>query len=72
MGKKVRRAGLLTRIPPVAFVTISDFSTVITMGDREARARMLGALRVVYDGKLYRSIGGRPAGEGETLDWGTA
>jgi len=39
-GTKTRRVGLLTRIPPMALVTISDFSTVATMGDREARARM--------------------------------
>ena len=69
VGKKTRRTGLLTRIPEVAFVTISDFSTVVTMGDREARARMFGALRVIYDGRLYRSIGGQPAGEGEELEW---
>jgi hypothetical protein len=69
LGKKVRRTGLLTRVPPVAFVTISDFSTVVTMGDREARARMFGMLRVVYDGRVYRSIGGQPASEGEALEW---
>jgi hypothetical protein len=69
VGKKVRRTGLLTVIPPVAFVTISDFSTVITTGDRDARARMFGALRVVYDGRLYRSIGGQPATDGDALEW---
>jgi hypothetical protein len=69
LGKKVRRAGLLTRVPPVSFVTISDFSTVVTMGDREARARMFGMLRVVYDGRVYRSIGGQPGSEGEALEW---
>jgi hypothetical protein len=69
LGKKVRRAGLLNRVPPVSFVTISDFSTVVTMGDREARARMFGMLRVVYDGRVYRSIGGQPASEGESLEW---
>ena len=69
VGRKTRRSGLLTRIPPIAFVTISDFSTVVTMGDREARARMFGALRVIYDGRLYRSIGGQPAGDGDELEW---
>ena len=39
------------------------------MGDREARARMFGALRVIYDGRLYRSIGGQPAGDGDELEW---
>ncbi len=55
-GRKAKRTGLLAQIPDVAFVTISDFSTVVTMGDREARARMFGMLRVVYDGRVYRSI----------------
>jgi hypothetical protein len=68
-GRKARRVGLLTRIPPVALVTISDFSTVATMGDREARARMYGILRVVYDGHVYRGIGGEPGSEGDELEW---
>jgi len=68
-GKKARRTGLLTEIPPVALVTISDFSTVVTMGDREARARMFGMLRVVYDGRVYRSIGGQSAAGADPLEW---
>jgi hypothetical protein len=68
-GKKPRRSGLLTQIPRVAFVTISDFSTVVTMGDREARARMFGILRVVYDGRVTRALGGQPAGKDEVLEW---
>jgi hypothetical protein len=68
-GRKARRTGLLARIPSVAFATISDFSTVVTMGDREARARMFGMLRVVYDGRVYRSIGGAPASQGDALEW---
>jgi hypothetical protein len=68
-GKKAKRVGLLTKIPPLALVTISDFSTVATMGDREARARMYGMLRVVYDGHVYRGIGGEPAAEGDELEW---
>jgi hypothetical protein len=67
--KKPRRSGLLTQIPSSAFVTISDFSTVVTMGDREARARMFGILRVVYDGRVTRALGGQPAGQDEVLDW---
>jgi hypothetical protein len=42
-GKKAKAVGLLTRIPTSALVTISDFSTVVTMGDREARARVRDA-----------------------------
>ena len=68
-GKKGRRTGLLTEIPTNALVTISDFSTVITMGDREARARMFGMLRVVYDGRVYRSIGGGTPAGSDPLEW---
>ncbi|MCS7007396.1 MAG: hypothetical protein NZL88_07570, partial [Gaiellaceae bacterium] len=57
---RAKPAGLLTRIPSSALVTVSDFSSVVTMGDREARARMFGMLRVVYDGRVRRSIGGEP------------
>lgn len=68
-GKKAKPAGILTRIPPIALLTISDFSTVITASDREGRARMFGMLRVVYDGHVYRGIGGEPSGEGDQLEW---
>lgn len=68
-GSKPKRAGLLTQVPPVSLVTISDFSTVVTMGDREARARMFGLLRVIYDGRVYRSIGGQAATKGDALEW---
>lgn len=39
------------------------------MGDREARARMFGMLRVVYDGNVYRGIGGDPSAGGDELEW---
>jgi hypothetical protein len=67
---KARATGLLTKIPSSALVTVSDFSSVVTMGDREARARMFGMLRVVYDGRVRRSIGGEPTSEGAgELEW---
>lgn len=69
IGKKAKRSGILTRIPPHALLTVSDFSTVITASDREGRARMFGMLRVVYDGHVYRGIGGEPAGDGDELEW---
>jgi hypothetical protein len=68
-GRKPKRTGLLARSRPSHIVTISDFSTVVTMGDREARARMFGILRVVYDGRVYRSIGGQAATESDALEW---
>jgi hypothetical protein len=68
-GKKAKRSGILTRIPPHALLTVSDFSTVVTASDREGRARMYGMLRVVYDGHVYRGIGGEPAGDGDELEW---
>jgi hypothetical protein len=30
---------------------------------------MYGMLRVVYDGHVYRGIGGEPAGDGDELEW---
>lgn len=68
-GKKAKRSGILTRIPPHSLLTVSDFSTVVTASDREGRARMFSLLRVVYDGHVYRGIGGEPAGDGEALEW---
>jgi hypothetical protein len=68
-GKKAKRSGILTRVPPHALLTVSDFSTVVTASDREGRARMYGMLRVVYDGHVYRGIGGEPAGDGDELEW---
>jgi hypothetical protein len=68
-GAKSRRVGLLTTIPAEALVTISDLSTVATMGDREARSRMYALLRVVYDGYVFRGIGGQPAADGQQLEW---
>src|SRR4051812_45124357 len=68
-GKSMKRSGILTKIPPHALLTVSDFSTVITASDREGRARMFGMLRVVYDGHVYRGIGGEPAGDGDHLEW---
>jgi hypothetical protein len=63
-GRKAKPTGLLTKIPPSAFITVSDFTSVVTMGDREARARLFGLLRVTYDGRVRRSIGGEPTSEG--------
>ena len=68
-GKKAKPSGILTRIPPHALLTVTDFSTVITASDREGRARMFGMLRVVYDGHVYRGIGGEPSGDGAELEW---
>ena len=68
-GKKAKPSGILTKIPPNSLLTVTDFSTVVTASDREGRARMFGMLRVVYDGHVYRGIGGEPAGDGDQLEW---
>ena len=62
-GRKPKPVGLLTRIPCSRFVTICDFSTVVTMGDREARARMFGMLESSTNA-VYRSIGGQACSRG--------
>ena len=68
-GKKAKPSGILTKIPSHSLLTVTDFSTVVTASDREGRARMFGMLRVVYDGHVYRGIGGEPAGDGDQLEW---
>jgi hypothetical protein len=68
-GRKAKPTGILTQLPSSSLLTVSDFSTVITASDREGRARMFGMLRVVYDGHVYRGIGGQPAGDGDELEW---
>jgi hypothetical protein len=65
-GDHVKQMGLLSRIPEHSFVTVADFSTVVTMGDREARGRIFSALRRVYDGALSREIAG---GADAELEW---
>ena len=68
-GKKAKPSGILTKIPSHSLLTVTDFSTVVTASDREGRARMFGMLRVVYDGHVYRGIGGEPSGDGDQLEW---
>lgn len=68
-GKRAKTVGVLTLIPRHALLTVSDFSTVVTAGDHDARARMFGMLRVVYDGRVYRGIAGQSGGDSGELEW---
>ena len=52
-----RPVGVLMRIPNPAFVTISDFSTVLASSQRGLRDQLFALLRVVFDGKVTRSLG---------------
>ena len=56
-GKESRPVGLLTRVPDPAFVTVSDFSTVLATSDRGGRDQLFGNLRRVYDGAFSRDLG---------------
>lgn len=59
-GKNPRPAGILTRIPSRAFVTISDFSTVLATSDRGGRDTLFALLRRAYDGHVVREVGNSP------------
>jgi hypothetical protein len=59
-GKNPKPAGILTRIPSRAFVTISDFSTVLATSDRGGRDTLFALLRRAYDGHVVREVGNSP------------
>lgn len=55
--KPPRATGLLTRVPSLAFVTISDLSTLLAGGEKGMRDRLFADLRCVYDGSFTRDLG---------------
>jgi hypothetical protein len=59
-GKNPKPAGILTRIPSRAFVSISDFSTVLATSDRGGRDTLFALLRRAYDGHVVREVGNSP------------
>lgn len=59
-GKNAKPTGILTRIPSRAFVTISDFSTVLATSDRGGRDTLFALLRRAYDGHVVREVGNSP------------
>ncbi|MEU6344457.1 helix-turn-helix domain-containing protein [Streptomyces sp. NPDC046977] len=64
-GKNPRPTGILTRIPSRAFVSISDFSTVLATSDRGGRDTLFALLRRAYDGHVVREVGNSP----QPLTW---
>jgi hypothetical protein len=58
-GKKEVPVGILTRIKDRGFVTISDFSTILTGGGQRGGIRddLFSLLRRVYDGRVQRDLG---------------
>jgi hypothetical protein len=56
-GTKTVQSGLLTRIPNPAFVTISDFSTILASSNRGLREELFSLIRHVYDGQVSRHLG---------------
>jgi hypothetical protein len=57
-GKRARQSGLLARHPGRVFATITDFSTVLALSNRGQRDLLFSLLRVAYDGRVQRDIGG--------------
>lgn len=51
--------GILIRIGNIGFVTIADFSTVLS-GRYEMKDALFGALRRVFDGEYQRDLGNEP------------
>ena len=58
--------GVLVDVGSGGLVTISDFSTVLEGGGREAREALFAVLRTIYDGRWTRDIQG---GGGKSLHW---
>ena len=57
--------GLLRQIGAMGTIVLGDFTSVLSM-DRDGLARVLAALREIYDGRWQRTIG---ADGGRTLEW---
>jgi hypothetical protein len=59
-GKNPRPTGILTRVGTRAFVSISDFSTILASSDRGGRDVLFSLLRRAYDGEVNREVGNTP------------
>jgi Domain of unknown function (DUF3854) len=57
--------GLLRKIGDRGVLVIKDVTSILTM-NRDMRARVLAALREIYDGRWYREVG---ADGGHTIPW---
>lgn len=57
--------GLLRKIGPRGLLVIKDFTSILSM-DRTLRAKVLAALREIYDGRWTREVG---SGGGASLSW---
>lgn len=55
--KDPKPAGLLTRLPRNAFVTIADFSTLLAGSDKGGKDATFALLRRAHDGSVTREIG---------------
>ena len=57
--------GLLRKIGDRGVLVIKDVTSILSM-NRDIRAKVLAALREIYDGRWYRNVG---TDGGRTLDW---
>jgi hypothetical protein len=62
---KESTGGLLRRIGKRGVLVIKDFTSILSM-NRDIRAKVLGALREVYDGSWTREVG---TDGGRVIDW---
>ena len=57
--------GLLRKIGDRGLLVIKDVTSILSMNN-DARAKVLAALREIYDGRWYREVG---TDGGHTLEW---
>ncbi|MDC8981245.1 bifunctional DNA primase/polymerase [Mycobacterium marinum] len=57
--------GLLRKLGPRGVLVIKDVTSILSM-NRDLRARVLAALREIYDGRWYRDVG---SDGGQTIPW---
>lgn len=63
---KSATGGLLRSLGKRSILVLKDFTTILSMSDRNSRSTVLAALREVYDGYWARNVG---SDGGQTLVW---
>lgn len=58
--------GLLRKIGDRGILVLKDFTSILSMGDRNIRGAVLAALREIFDGRWERNVGSEG---GQTLTW---
>jgi len=58
--------GLLRSLGKRSVLVLKDFTTILSMSDRNSRSAVLAALREIYDGYWQRNVG---SDGGQSLEW---